>query len=190
LIDPKSASDEQLMAALGQRSSTALEELFDRHHRVALAVAYRIVGQSSLAEDVVQDAFAAAWGQAGSFDERRGGARSWLLSIVRHRAIDATRKSSFRQERVPLDDVVERPSPVEVWSEVEKEIDGQLVRRALSAIPAEQRQAIELAYFGGLTNQEIAGSLQVPLGTVKGRIRLGMQKLRTLLVNGEEGGTD
>ena len=185
----KAATDEALVEALRERSVAALEELYDRHHRVALAVAYRVVGDPALAEDVVQEAFTAVWTEASGFKSDRGRARGWLLSIVRHRAIDMTRKVSFQRERMSLDDVVVHPAVPDAWPEVALSLDREMIKKAMASLPDEQREAINMAYFGGLTNQEIAGKLGIPLGTVKGRIRLGMQKLKALLGDDATGGT-
>ncbi len=187
MLNVISATDEELVQALTGRDASALEALYDRHHRVALAVAYRVIGDPSLAEDVVQEAFAAVWKESASFDAGRGRARPWLLSIVRHRALDMTRKASFQRERLSLDDVTEHPQGGDPWPEVERTLEAERIKRAMSGLPAEQTQAITMAYYGGLTNQEIAERLGVPLGTVKGRIRLGMQKLRSGLLAGPGG---
>ena len=190
MLNVKAAADEALVHALRERNPAALEELYDRHHRTALAVAYRVVGDPSLAEDVVQEAFTAVWKEAASFKEDRGRARAWLLSIVRHRAIDMTRKVSFKRERLSLEDVVVHPSGGDPWPQVQQSLDSSQVRKAMASLPQEQSDAITMAYFGGFTNQEVAERLGVPLGTVKGRIRLGMQKLRTSLTGEMGGGTD
>ncbi len=176
--DWKTATDEAMLAAVRDRSALAFEALYDRHHRIALAIAFRVVGDPQSAEDVVQEAFADVWRQARAFDATKGGARSWLLSIVRHRAIDVTRKMSYKRERISLDDVVVHPSGDDPWPEVERSFDSERVKAAVGSLPAEQGEAINLAYFGGYTNQEIADRLGLPLGTVKGRLRLGMLKLR------------
>lgn len=190
MLNVKAATDEALVDALRERDVGALEELYDRHHRTALAVAYRVLSEPSLAEDVVQEAFTAVWQEATSFKADRGRARAWLLSIVRHRAIDMTRKVSYRRERMSLDDVVVHPAGPDVWPQVEATLDGEKIRKAMASLPGEQADAITMAYFGGFTNQEIAERLRIPLGTVKGRIRLGMQKLRAVLGADGEGGTD
>jgi RNA polymerase sigma-70 factor (ECF subfamily) len=185
--DLKPASDEALMEAVEQKSIDAFEELYDRHHSTALAVAYHVLGDRQLAEDAVQETFLAVWGQARSFRPGLGMARSWLLSIVRHRAIDMTRRRSFSKERLSLDERAFQPHP-DVWQQVSRKLDGQRVRQALEALPSEQKEAILLAFFGGYTYQEVAERLAVPLGTVKGRMRLAMEKLRGLLLDVGEGG--
>ena len=177
----KTVSDETLMQALQEKSLEALEELYDRHHRTALAVAFRVLGDRSLAEDVIQETFLAVWRQPESFRPERGTARAWLLSIVRHRAIDITRRRSFANERVSLDEIGLEPRYPDAWQQVSPGLEREQVRQAVDELPMEQREAIILAYFGGLTQQEISERTGAPLGTVKGRMRLAMQKLRGLL---------
>ncbi len=187
----KDASDDALMLAIQQQSLDALEELYNRLSRTALAVAYRVLEDRNLAEDVVQETFLAVWRQAGTFRTERGSARSWLLSIVRHRAIDITRGRSFANERVSLDQVVLEPHhSSDVWQQVSRRLERERVRQAVDGLPQEQREVIMLAYFGGLTQQEIAERTGVPLGTVKGRMRLGMQKLRGSLMQTDTGESD
>ena len=186
----KEASDDALMRAVQQENLHALEELYDRHVGTALAVAHRVLGDKNLAEDVIQEAFLAVWRQAETFKVERGNVRSWLLSIVRHRAIDVTRHRSFAKERISLDEIAFEPRYPDVWQEVSRNLDREGIKKAVETLPAEQREAITLAYFGGLTQQEISERTGAPLGTVKGRMRLGMQKLRTVLVGTAEGETD
>lgn len=175
-------TDNELLqrTALGDQQAFAL--LYDRYGKPAYSLAYRIVGDGHDAEDVVQDAFLSVWRMARSFDVRRGNARSWLLSVVHHRAVDIMRR---RRGQPPLFQSSEAgPGQVEltdVWQEVLDSIDGQIVRRALARIPDDQRRTIELAFFGGYTHREIAQKENIPLGTVKSRIRVGMDKLRELL---------
>ena len=185
-----SASDEALMLALQRRRSLeALEELYDRHHRTALAVSYRVLGDRSLAEDVVQEAFLAVWRRPDSFRPERGSVRTWLLSIARHRAIDVTRGRSFANERIYLDQVAEPRYP-DVWQDVSSRLERSQVRQAVESLPAEQREAVLLAYFGGQTHREISEQTGAPLGTVKGRMRLAMQKLKDSLTDMVAGETD
>ena len=185
----RTSTDEELMLALRQKSLAALEELYDRHHRVALAVAYRVLEDGHLAEDVIQVAFLAVWRQPESFRVELGSARSWLLSIVRHRAIDVTRGSSYKRERFSLDEDVVESRFTDVWQEVNRVLDREVVRRAVAELPPEQTEVIMQAYFGGYTQQEIAVRTQVPLGTVKGRMRLAMQKLKSILTLADEEAT-
>jgi RNA polymerase sigma-70 factor (ECF subfamily) len=184
-MDLKLASDEALVKAFQRKQVEALEEFYDRHHRTALAVAYRVLGDADMAEDVTQEAFLAVWRQADAFSPERGQARAWFLSIVRHRAIDVTRGRAFSRERIFLDEA----SFEDVGQEALANIEKEQIRNAVNTLPAEQREAVTLAYFGGYTHQEIAERTGVPLGTVKGRMRLAMQKLRSALTEIQPGGT-
>lgn len=190
-MDLKSAKDEALIEALQQENIGALEELYDRHHGMAMAVAYRVLNDRNLAEDVIQEAFLAVWRQAASYKTDRGSCRSWLLSIVRHRAIDVTRGRSFNRESVSLNEMLFEPQyGDQTWQEVSTRLDSQQIKHALEELPDEQRDAITLAYFKGFNQREIAEQVGVPLGTVKGRMRLGMQKLRNMLTEINEGEAD
>jgi RNA polymerase sigma-70 factor, ECF subfamily len=183
-------TDEEMLAALAQRDLSALEELYDRYSKLAYSLAYRIVGDRGAAEDVVQDAFLSVWRQAGSFRRERGSPRTWLLSIVHHRSIDRLRSSASAGPTIPYDDLPqdrEDTSKPSIWQQAWDHARGDLVRRALERLPMEQKKSIELAYFSGYTQSEIAELMGVPLGTVKGRMRIGLQKLRTLLVSQEIG---
>jgi RNA polymerase sigma-70 factor, ECF subfamily len=173
-------SDEELVARLPDRDTTAFAALYDRHSRMAFGLAYRMLGEPSAAEDVVQEAFLSLWRQASTFRPERSGVRTWLLSIVHHRAVDRMRRAVSREVSVEHE-----PERVDESTDVEHEVSTLLeasqVREALNALPSDQRRAIELAYFGGHSHSEIARMLDVPLGTVKGRLRIGLQKMRVLL---------
>lgn len=177
-------TDEQIIAALAQRDLSALEELYERYSKVAYSLAYRIVGDRGTAEDVVQDAFLSIWRQAATYKAERGRARTWLMSIVHHRAIDRLRSGASATNTIPYDELPEsseddtKPS---IWQQAWSHLRGDVVRRALERLPAEQKKSIELAYFSGYTQTEIAELMGVPLGTVKGRMRIGLQKLRAML---------
>ena len=186
-MDLKTATDEELMHALQLKSLEALEELYDRLHRTALAVAYRVLGDRTLAEDVIQETFLAVWRQADAFRPERGNARSWIFSIVRHRAIDITRGGAFQRERFSLDEFGFEPRYPDPWLEVSRTLENERISQAVESLPEEQREAVTLAYFSGLTHQEISDQTGTPLGTVKGRIRLGMQKLRSMLTGADSG---
>jgi RNA polymerase sigma-70 factor (ECF subfamily) len=165
----------------------ALEELYDRYKTMAYSIAYRITNDATLAEDVVQDAFLGAWRNAARYVEGRGSVKTWLLSIVHHRAIDAIRR---RRPTSELPESTDAP-PValiepDLWPEVASGLDAEMVRGALAVLSAPQRVAIEMAYFGGLTQQEISIRMGIPLGTVKSRMRLGLLAMRRFLV-GEAG---
>ena len=177
-------SDDQIFAALAQRDLSALEELYDRYSKIAYSLAYRVVGDRGNAEDVVQDAFLSVWRQAGTYKRERGAARTWLMSIVHHRSIDRLRSGASSSNTIPYEDLPEsreettKPS---IWQQAWNNVRGDMIRRALERLPVEQKKSIELAYFSGYTQAEIAELMGVPLGTVKGRMRIGLQKLRGML---------
>ena len=173
-------SDDSLIAALAARDLTALAALYDRYGRIAYALAYRILGEPEAAEDVVHDGFISAWRGAASYRPERGNVRSWLLSIVHHRAVDVLRrKTTFRP--APLEIAEQRPADDDTAEEATRNVEHATVRAALEALPQAQRRTIELAYFGGYTHVELAQIMGVPLGTVKGRMRIGLAKLRRAL---------
>ncbi|MCM8747606.1 sigma-70 family RNA polymerase sigma factor [Thermomicrobiaceae bacterium CFH 74404] len=175
--------DRELLQAIARQDADALVALFDRYNRLAFGLAYRILGDAFVAEEVVQDAFMSIWRHAASYDLSRGTVRTWLLTIVRNRAIDQLRGRFGRsQSDVDLDTVAPLLAAPDEWDDLLSEIQASAVRAALRALPEEQRIAIELAYFEGLTHVEIAERLSIPLGTVKSRLRLGLQKLHDLLV--------
>ncbi len=175
--------DEALLAAIGRGDEGAIAALYDRYGGLAYGLAYRILSERGAAEDVVQDAFLSVWRRAASFQPGRGSVRTWLLSIVHHRAIDRLRGTSGRARRdAPLDDLDRVVQVDDLWREVEVGVQRDVLRRGLSSLPEAQRRTIELAYFGGHTQQEIAAMMEVPVGTVKGRMRIGLHKLRDLLV--------
>ncbi len=179
------ASDDELLAAVGRRDETAVAALYDRYGRLAFSVAYRILGDQGAAEDVVQDAFLSVWRRAASFQPGRGSVRTWLLSIVHHRAIDRLRGTAGRARRDTALEEVDRVAALDdPWRDVELTLQRDVLKKGLATLPEEQRRTIELAYFGGYTQTEIAGAMGVPVGTVKGRMRIGLQKLRALLSGG------
>jgi RNA polymerase sigma-70 factor (ECF subfamily) len=175
--------DEELVARLRERDTGAFAILYDRHGRMAFGLAYRMLGDPSAAEDVVQEAFLSLWRQASTFRPERSAVRTWLLSIVHHRAVDRLRRrGSGEVSGAVLDSLPERADEsVDVEQEVGASLEASQIRQALDALPADQRRAIELAYFGGHSHSEIARMLDVPVGTVKGRLRLGLQKMRAFL---------
>jgi len=160
----------------------ALDDLYERYKTMAYSIAYRITNDATLAEDVVQDAFLGVWRNATRYLEARGSVKTWLLSIVHHRAIDAVRR---RRPMTDLPDREEAPPAAlrlpDVWVEVSANLDADAVRVALTALTDVQREAIELAYYGGLTQVEIAERTGTPLGTVKSRMRLGLLAMRRVL---------
>jgi RNA polymerase sigma-70 factor (ECF subfamily) len=178
--------DRRLIDRLAAGELDALQELYERHKTMAFSIAYRITGEGAAAEDAVQDAFLGAWRNAGRYEAGRATVRTWLLTIVHRRAIDVVRRRRRPDETVEIDEAVtESLSLPDVWEQVAQGLDRDTVVRALASIPPPQREAIELAYFEGLTQSEIAGRTGVPLGTVKGRLRLGLLGLRRALT-GEE----
>ncbi len=161
-----------------------LETLYDRYHSMAYALALRITTETGLAEDVVQDSFLGVWRNASRYAEAKGSVRGWLLAIVRHRAIDAMRR---QRASVAIGEEADEAVPTaltlpDIWPEVAGRLDAEQIRRAMTALPPAQRDVIELAYFDGLTQREIAERTHAPLGTVKSRIRLGLASLRDQLV--------
>ncbi len=165
----------------------AFEVLFDRHSGPAFSLAYRMCGSRARAEDVVQEAFLSLWRAGARYDQSRGSVRAWILSVVHNRGIDAFRRESLRTAQ-PLEEgsAVERLAGAELTEvTVERRADADRVRLALHDLPEEQRQVIELSYYGGFTHHQISEMLALPAGTVKGRMRLGLSKLRVSL--GEAG---
>jgi RNA polymerase sigma-70 factor (ECF subfamily) len=179
-------ADEDLMALVRDGDARAFEVIFDRHGGPAFSLAYRMCGRRAMAEDVVQEAFVSLWRSGARYDRARGSVRSWVLSAVHNRAIDAFRHESSKTGLDVRDDTAaERAESDErTDQEVERRDDARQVRTALKELPGEQRQVIELAYFGGFTHTEIAEMLGLPPGTVKGRMRLGLSKLRVTLADG------
>jgi RNA polymerase sigma-70 factor (ECF subfamily) len=161
-----------------------LTTIYERYKTVSYSLALRITTDPALAEDVVQDAFLGAWRNAGRYNAARGSVRTWLLAIVHHRAIDLLRRRRPASE-LPESDLPP-PSLVlpDIWPEVAGRLDRERIRQALGSLPDPQREAIELAYYGGLTQQEIAARTGAPLGTVKSRVRLGLLQMRGLIAGG------
>jgi RNA polymerase sigma-70 factor (ECF subfamily) len=177
--------DHDLLRAIGAGDADALVSLYDRYGRLAFGVAYRILQDASSAEEVVQDAFLRVWRQAATYDPGRGNVRGWITSIVHHRAIDLLRGKAGRQrQEVAIDDVERTLAGGDVWTQVAQTLDREQVLAAVGSLPVDQRRAVELAYFQGLTHQEIADSTGVPLGTVKSRLRLGLRKLYEAMAAG------
>ncbi len=157
----------------------AFAVLYDRHSRPAFSLAYRLMGQRQAAEDLVQEVFLRVWRSTGSYRAERGSVRTWILSIVHHRGIDLLRSSASRrrtQDKVEASAEIVQPS--EAFSEAWRNSQGAQVRQALETLPPEQLKVLELAYFSGYTHVEIAEVLDLPLGTIKGRMRLGLKKIK------------
>ena len=182
-----SLSDEELLAQLQQGKLQALELLYDRYQRLLLALAYRVVGDQQVAEEVVQEVFLGVWRRSATYQPGRGKVRQWLLSIARNRAIDRLRGNLKPSQTAELDESLTDPSAPEAWEYVDQSVQRERVRAELATLPAEQREVIELAYYGGLTLQQISDQTQVPLGTIKSRTRLAMDKLRQALRDLAEG---
>ncbi|HEU4976459.1 MAG TPA: sigma-70 family RNA polymerase sigma factor [Baekduia sp.] len=176
-------ADEDLMPLIRDGDAAAFRVLYERHSTVAYSLAYRMTGRRAAAEDVVQEAFLSLWRSGGRYDRTRGSVRTWVLSIVRNRGIDALRRSVVQDRRRASDEGIEErfAAPDRTDAEVARRQEAGDVRSALADLPAEQGRAIELAYFGGYSHAEIATLLGTPIGTVKGRIRLGLDKLRNQL---------
>lgn len=179
--------DEDLMPLVARKDPAAFEVFYDRHGGAAYSLAHRIVGNPAMAEDVTQEVFLSIWRSEAGFDRTRGSVRSWALGIVRNRAIDALRRESSRAPRLDFDDeaVLERrPAQQRTEEEALRRETARNLRGALEELPNEQSKVIELAYYGGFTHSEIARMLNMPLGTVKGRMRLGLEKIRAHLAEG------
>src|ERR1700694_637425 len=168
------------MQLLRKCNAVAFEVVYDRHVDVAFSLAYRMCGQRALAEDVIQEGFLALWRSGARYDRNRGSVRTWILGIVHNRAIDALRRRAVRERGLVSDDGLgERvAAPERTDLEVARRDEAREIRDALGALPEEQSRVIELAYFGGLTHVEIASMLDIPIGTIKGRMRLGLAKMR------------
>jgi len=172
-------ADEDLLYFVGQGDSEAFAILYDRYGRAAFSLAYRIIGERQAAEDLVQDAFLKLWCSATSYRPERSSVRTWLLSIVRNRGIDQLRSHASRRR---LQDRIEafapRSQPSEAFAETWRNSQRDRVRDALNTLSPEQFKVLELAYFSGYTHVQVSELLDVPLGTIKGRMRLGLKKMR------------
>jgi RNA polymerase sigma-70 factor, ECF subfamily len=174
--------DASVIRAMQAGDRDAVGLLYDRYSSAAYGLAYKITNDATMAEDALQEAFVSIWRQSSRFDPDRGQVRSWLLTIIHHKAIDAVRRRSGRAERAlpegPEELIAARGNPVELaeWS-----MEAAAVREAIQRIPDDQRRTIEMAYFMGLTHVEIAKVMNVPAGTVKSRLRIGLEKMRDYL---------
>ena len=160
----------------------AIELLYDQYGGLAFALAYRILGERGIAEDVVQEAFLNIWRQGAIYDAERGSTRTWVLTIVHHRAIDQVRSM---RARIHADTEIKAAVPLvareDTWASVVQGLERDRIRQAIAALPPEQVQIVELIYYSGFTHQQVAERVGIPLGTVKGRLRLALEKLRQLL---------
>ena len=180
-------ADEDLMPLLAAKDATAFEVFYDRHGGAAFSLAYRIVGDRQAAEDVTQEALLSIWRSGARFDRARGSVRGWTLGIVRNRAIDHLRRDAGRAPKLAFDaqEMLEsRPSDDLTDVEALRRETAREVGVALKDLPDEQSRVIQLAFFGGFSHSEIANMLNEPLGTIKGRMRLGMEKIRASLAEG------
>ena len=172
-------ADEDLLSFLGQGDSEAFTILYDRYGRAAFSLAYRVMGERQAAEDLVQDAFLKLWRSATSYRPERGSVRTWLLSIVRNRSIDQLRShASRRRTQDKIEASAPRSQPSEAFAETWRNSQRDRVRDALNTLPPEQLKVLELAYFSGYTHAQVSELLDVTLGTIKGRMRLGLKKMR------------
>jgi RNA polymerase sigma-70 factor (ECF subfamily) len=184
-------ADEDLMQLVAGGDAEAFEIVLERHADAAFSLAYRICGKRPLAEDVAQEAFLSLWRSGQRYDRTRGSVRTWALGIVHNRAIDSLRRHSVHDRRRVSDEGIEEnvEAPERTDAQAIDKAVSHDIRSALEELPSEQRRVIELAYFGGFTHIEIASMLNTPVGTVKGRMRLGLHKLRGHLQGWETVGT-
>ena len=185
--DLRSLADEDVMQLVRRGDARAFEVIYERHSAAAFSLAYRMMGTRSGAEDVTQDAFLSMWRSGARYDRARGSVRTWVLGIVHHRAIDALRRATVHDRRRSGDEGIEERFEARERTDVEaaRREEAGAVRGALSSLPGDQSQVIELAYFGGFTHTEIADMLDAPVGTIKGRMRLGLKKMRAQLGEGQ-----
>ena len=172
-------ADEDLISLVEAADAEAFATLYDRHSRAAFSLAYRMMGERQASEDLTQDAFLKVWRSAKSYRAERGSVRTWILSIVHNRGIDQIRsQASRRRTQDKIEASAPHTQPSEAFAETWRNSQRDQVREALNTLPPEQLKILELAYFSGYTHVEIAERLDLPLGTVKGRMRLGLQKVR------------
>jgi len=186
-VDVRALADEDLVPLMARGDARAFEAIYERHSGAAYSLAYRMVGARASAEDVTQEAFMNLWRSGAHYDRRRGSVRTWVLGIVHHRAIDALRRATVHDRRRAGDEGIEERFEATERTDVEaaRREEAGVVRGALETLPPDQCQVIELAYFGGFTHTEIAEMLDAPVGTIKGRMRLGLKKMRAQLGEGQ-----
>ena len=186
-LDPRSLADEDVMQLVRRGDARAFEVIYERHSAAAFSLAYRMMGTRAGAEDVTQEAFLSMWRSGARYDRARGSVRTWVLGIVHHRAIDALRRATVHDRRRAGDEGIEERLEARERTDVEvaRREEAGAVRIALATLPPDQVQVLELAYFGGFTHTEIADLLEAPVGTVKGRMRLGLKKMRAQLGEGQ-----
>lgn len=176
----RSLADEDLMQLMSRGDARAFEVVYERHSGAAYSLAYRMCGTRPQAEDVVQEAFVSIWRSGARYDRARGSVRSWVLGIVHNRAIDGLRRSLVHDKRRASDEGIEERFEATERTEVEaaRREEALAIQGILAGLPPDQSRVIELAYFGGFTHSEIAQMLETPIGTIKGRMRLGLEKMR------------
>jgi RNA polymerase sigma-70 factor (ECF subfamily) len=186
--DPARLEDESLIQAIANGQSAALGVLYDRYGKLVFSLAYQVLNDDAVAEEITQEVFLQIWTKAGTFQSGLGKVSTWLTSVTRHRAIDNLRRKRIRPEghRAEWDpadegDEPQLADPLNVVAQVESNIQSHAIRQAIAQLPKDQQQALALAFFQGLSHQEISEATGEPLGTIKTRIRLGMQKLRQVL---------
>lgn len=185
VIDLTEAQDRELVARVRRRDEEAFRSLFARYAPTAKALAQRVVRQAHLAEEIVQEAFLSVWRNPDGYDAERGSVRSWLMGTVHHRAVDLVRREEAHRRRAEHSIVDVREEQADhaddVVADADRPQERAMVRQALTALPAEQRDVIELMYFSGLSQSQIAEKTGLPLGTVKSRTLLAMRRLRATL---------
>ena len=186
MADLRNLADEEMMQLVQAGDPRAFELLYDRHGGAAFSLAYRMVGNRVSAEDITQEAFLSIWRSRLRYDQARGSVRTWVLGIVHNRAIDSLRRSVVHDRRRQTMEGVEERFEARERTDVEaaRREEARSVRSALETLPEDQRKTIELAYFGGFSHSQIAELLNEPIGTVKGRMRLGLNKMRRRLSEG------
>lgn len=168
------------MELVASNDADAFEVILERHADAMFSLAYRMCGRRSLAEDIAQEVFLALWRNGSGYDPARGSVRTWALGVTHNRAVDMLRRAGVHDRRRASDDGIEErlQAPERTDGQAIANVASEEVRGVLDELPREQRRVIELAYFGGFTQTEIASMLHTPLGTIKGRMRLGLEKLR------------
>ncbi len=184
--DIRNLADEEVMQLVQGGNPRAFELMYERHGGAAFSLAYRMVGNKVTAEDITQEAFLSIWRSRTRYDQARGSVRTWVLGIVHNRGIDALRRGTVHdRRRESMEGVAERlEAPERTDVEAARREEARSVHSALETLPAEQRRTVELAYFGGFSHSQIAELLGMPIGTVKGRMRLGLEKMRKQLAEG------
>ena len=187
MVDYESLDDHQLIQLISQVDKDALEALYTRYQTPVYSLAMFMLKKPALAEEVTQDIFLNIWLKASSFNAQRGQPRGWIMSVAHHKIIDlirSQRRTTVNTDPVDYETLDLLPDGgVSTEAQVEQSLDRERIMRALETIPANQREVIMLAYFGGLSQSEMSEKLDLPLGTIKTRVRLAMQKLRTVLEN-------